>query len=113
MENEIERRSSKRFEVKLPSTLIYPTGENKGVEYHFLLSRDISSNGAYFNTVKPITYDGPVQIEILIEVSKESNHYVYMTTSGRTMVLVNASPPSASVYVIDVSSVPSEFCGGT
>lgn len=83
MENEIERRSSKRFEVKLPSTLIYPTGENKGVEYHFLLSRDISSNGAYFNTVKPITYDGPVQIEILIEVSKESNHYVYMTTSGK------------------------------
>lgn len=83
MKRGVERRGSKRFEVKVPAIISHPAGDGKGKECHMLLTRDISNSGAYLTMMKPIFYDGPMEIEILLEVSTERKHYVCMTTNGK------------------------------
>lgn len=56
MKRGVERRGSKRFEVKVPATISHPAGDGKGEGCHMLLTRDISNRGAYFTMVKPIFY---------------------------------------------------------
>jgi len=86
MENEIDRRAYKRFEMKLPATIIQETSGVNGHKFHLLLTRDISHNGAYFNTMKPCSYKGPLQVEILIDMSGECNRcFLYMMTSAEVV----------------------------
>jgi type IV secretory pathway ATPase VirB11/archaellum biosynthesis ATPase len=86
MENGLERRASKRLEMKLPATIVQSTTHN-GNEHHLLLTRDISSNGTYFNILKPFTYDGHVQDVILIDISCDCDKVIYiiLTASGNVV----------------------------
>lgn len=84
MENEHERRTCRRFEMTLPATVIRPSSSFYGDMHHLMLTRDISHAGAYFSLMKPFSCEGPVRIELLLEVAggRTPGMYVYMTASG-------------------------------
>lgn len=87
MENEHERRACRRFEMKLPATVIYPSADVNGNTHHLMLTRDISHTGAYFNMMKPFFYTGPVQVEVLLEVAGDCSKcmYIYMMAGGEVV----------------------------
>ncbi|MDW7771976.1 MAG: PilZ domain-containing protein [Desulfobulbaceae bacterium] len=87
MENELERRTCKRFEMNLPATIIQFAPAVNGNNYHLLLTRDISHNGAYFRMMKPFSLQGPVQVEILLEVAGgcDGCMYLYLVANGEVV----------------------------
>lgn len=87
MENELERRAYKRFEMNLPATIIQPSSAVNGNNYHLLLTKDISHNGAYFKMMKPFSFKGPVQVEILLEVAGGCDRcmYLYLVARGEVV----------------------------
>ena len=76
-------RAFKRFDLTVPAT-IRQSGNENGKDHHLLLTKNISSKGAYFSTMEPASYSGHVQVELLLQVTDSDNHrnYVYMTTTG-------------------------------
>lgn len=76
-------RDFKRFDLMAPATIKQSANEN-GEHHHLLLTRDISSKGAYFRTMDPTAYEGRVQVELLLQITDSDKHvnYVYMTTTG-------------------------------
>ena len=78
-----KKRAFERFDLTAPATIRQPANEN-GEHHHLLLTKDISSKGAYFSTMEPASYEGHVQVELLLQVTDSDNHvkYVYMTTTG-------------------------------
>lgn len=87
MENELERRAYKRFEMNLPATITQLSSPANGNNYHLLLTRDISHNGACFKMMKPFSFKGPVQVEILLEVAGGCDRcmYLYLVASGEVV----------------------------
>lgn len=87
MENELDRREFRRFDMKLPATISAMSSAKKGHNYHLLLTRDISHNGAYFNMMQPVSCDGPVQVEILLEVPTDCKNciYLYLVANGKVV----------------------------
>jgi hypothetical protein len=78
MENEIDRREYRRFDMKLPAFLNASRSMDAGNNYHLSLTRDISQKGAYFNTMKPFSCDGPVRVEILLNVPTDADGGIYV-----------------------------------
>ncbi|HER62628.1 MAG TPA: PilZ domain-containing protein [Desulfobacteraceae bacterium] len=87
MENVLERRAYKRFEMNLPATIIQSSPPANGDNYHLLLTKDISHNGAYFKMMKPFSFKGPVLVEILLEVAGGCDRciYLYLVASGEVV----------------------------
>jgi len=87
MGNELERRACKRFEMNLPATIIQPSSDVNGNNYHLLLTRDISHNGACFKMLEPFSCEGAVRVEILLEVTRGCDRcmYLYLVASGEVV----------------------------
>jgi len=87
MENGLDRRAFKRYEMNLPATIIQPSSGVNGNDFHLLLTRDISHSGAYFKMMKPFPYDGPVQVEVLLEVAGgcEKCIFLYLVAKGEVV----------------------------
>lgn len=87
MENGLDRREFRRFDMKLPATISTRASGHIGSNYHLLLTRDISHNGAYFNMMQPVYCDGPVQVEILLEVPTDCKKciYLYLVANGEVV----------------------------
>lgn len=83
MKKNLKQRACERIELKVPALVRSSTSSN-GKHHHLFLTRDISNQGAYFNTMEPETMEGPVEIEMVLEItgSHDQVNYVYMTTSG-------------------------------
>lgn len=83
MKKHLKQRACDRIELKVPALIRESSGTN-GKHHHLLLTRDISNKGAYFNTMEPEAFAGPVEVEMLLEIPGSDNqvNYVYMTTSG-------------------------------
>jgi hypothetical protein len=84
--SEPNRRLAERYELKVPARL-YPPANSDDSHTRFVLTRDISSNGAYFHTLEPDAYTDRVQVELLLEVPTFDNriNYMYMNTSGEIL----------------------------
>lgn len=80
------QRATQRFDLKAPAIIKQSTAEN-GQQHHLLLTRDLSSKGAYFITMYPVSYDGQVEIELLLQVTNDNNltHYVHVLTCGEVI----------------------------
>ena len=78
-----ERRFIQRFAMQQPA-IVRSCMSTNGGERHLLLTRDISSCGAYFNSSEPLDYTGQVEVEVLINVpgSEDRGNYLSMITSG-------------------------------
>jgi hypothetical protein len=87
MENGLDRRACKRFDMNLPATIVQPSSGVNGNNFHLLLTRNISHTGAFFNMMKPFSYDGPVQVEILLEVAGGCDKcmYLYLVAKGEVV----------------------------
>lgn len=87
MENGLDRRGFRRFDMKLPATITARGHAHNGSQYHLLLTRDISHNGAYFNMMQPVCCEGPVQVEILLEVPTDCKEciYLYLVANGEVV----------------------------
>ena len=83
MKKSLKQRACERIEMKVPA-LVRPSTSSIGEHHHLFLTRDISNRGAYFNTLAPVALEGPVEIEMVLEItgSNDQVSYVYMTTSG-------------------------------
>jgi hypothetical protein len=81
-----DRRRVERFDLNVPAIIHQPMGGND-TDCRFLLTRDISSGGAYFHSMKPLSYEPNVRIELLFKVamSNSTTKYMYMTTAGEIM----------------------------
>ena len=81
-----ERRETERFGLKVPA-IVRQISESNGKRHHLLLTRDISNQGAYFNAIDDFTYEGPVEVEVLLKVPGEEDdgNYVYMQTCGEVV----------------------------
>jgi hypothetical protein len=79
-----DKRLVERYELIVPS-IICPSMMRNGKGYLFLVSRDISSGGAYFYTTGQPPCDGNVQMEILLKVSiaDDKASYIYLTITGK------------------------------
>jgi hypothetical protein len=84
--SEPNRRLVERYELKVPARL-YPPVDGDSSHTRFVLTRDISSSGAYFHTLEPDAYADRVQVELLLEVPAFDNrsNYMYMNTSGEVL----------------------------
>ncbi|BCA81136.1 PilZ domain-containing protein [Desulfuromonas sp. AOP6] len=78
-----EQRVFERFEMQMPA-LIMPQSSNDSPRPLFLLTRDISSGGAYFHTGASFCEKEAVQIEMLIRISlaEKEIHHLYLVTNG-------------------------------
>jgi hypothetical protein len=83
MQDIYERRLIERFDLRVPAIIKQVANENRE-EFHLLLTRDISSGGAYFDAMEPVSYDGRIEVQLLYEVQNSRNHvnYVQMSTTG-------------------------------
>jgi hypothetical protein len=85
---EIERRRLERLDLRVPA-LVQPSttpGANRATNC-FLLTRDISSQGAYFQTLEPDAYEGQVQIKLILKVPTCTKQMKYMclTMAGEVL----------------------------
>jgi hypothetical protein len=84
--SESNRRLVERYDMKVPARL-YPPANGDDTHPRFVLTRDISSNGAYFHTKEPDSYAHRVQVELLLQVPSldDGVKYMYMNTSGEVL----------------------------
>ena len=84
--SEPNRRLVERYDMKVPARL-YPDADGDDTSTRFVLTRDISSNGAYFHTTAPGIYADRVKIELLLQVPSldDGAKYMYMNTSGEVL----------------------------
>jgi len=86
MENNLERRENPRFEIKLPAIITQPSSGLNGNNFHLLLTRDISHSGAYFTMMKPYACQGPVRVELLIQVNNGCHQcFLYMMANAEVV----------------------------
>jgi hypothetical protein len=80
-----ERRNLDRLELEVPA-LIQATGGD-GSDHRILLTRDISSNGAFFRTAAANSYDCRVDVKLLLQVPSLDSEakYVCLTTTGEVL----------------------------
>ena len=78
-----EQRVFERFEMQMPA-LLMPQSSNDSLRPLFILTRDISSGGAYFHTPDSFFEEEEVQVEMLIRISSAENeiHHLYLATTG-------------------------------
>jgi len=81
-----DKRLLERFELKLPALVHLPVRTN-GNGYHLLLTRNVSSGGAYFHTMEPLSCNGQVHVEMLFKVKTSDNQikYSYVATTGEVV----------------------------
>lgn len=81
-----ERRETERFDLKVPAIIRHISKKNRK-SHHLLLTRDISNKGAYFNAIEDFSYDGPVEVEVLLKVpgGEDEGNYVYMKSCGEVV----------------------------
>jgi len=81
--SESNRRLVERYDMKVPA-LLYPPADGDDTSSRFVLTRDISSSGAYFHTLEPQAYEGQLQVELLLQVPVLDNRirYMYLSTTG-------------------------------
>jgi len=85
MENS-NRRLFDRLDLTVPAVLRPPDGD-MDIPCYPLLTRDISCNGAFFQTLEPLSCDGQVHIELFLKVPTFDNDISHMrlTTTGTVM----------------------------
>jgi len=78
-----KQRVFERFHTQMPALLMPRSGDD-GNTHRLLLTRDISSGGAYFYTREPVFEGKEVQIEILIPIAVDEDHihHLYLETQG-------------------------------
>ena len=81
-----ERRFIQRFDMQQPAIVRPCTGTNDS-ERQLLLTRDISDQGAYFNSMEPLAYTGQVEVEVLINVpgGDDRGNYLSMIMRGEVV----------------------------
>ncbi|RPI70039.1 MAG: PilZ domain-containing protein [Geobacteraceae bacterium] len=84
--SKIDQRRLERFGLKLPALLQSPSEDNR-TPPRMLLTRDISSNGAYFHTAEPHSYANQVQVKLILKVPTFDNGigHVFLTTTGEVI----------------------------
>ena len=79
-----EKRMLERFNLGLPSQLTVGEGEDQQI--HDLLTRDISSDGAYFHTDLPLPVGTFVRIDLVISLDE-----LKKLESRKTLIKVSGS----------------------
>lgn len=84
----MERRQLRRFGVEVPAMVEFGTAP-KEVGFIYLLTRDISGRGAYFQTSDPLDIDAFVKVQIYLDVEKLANlpvgGHVLVVADGRVL----------------------------
>jgi hypothetical protein len=78
-----ERRLAERFDMQMP-VLIVPPHSGGSDDGRLLLTRDISSRGAFVQTRNPSDYQGKLLIEMCVRISsgRERERFVRVKTTG-------------------------------
>lgn len=84
----MERRSLRRFGLEAPAMVEFENGA-KDARFIYLLTRDISGEGAYFHTADPLDIDAFVKIQIYLDVEKLGqlpvDGHVLVVADGRVL----------------------------
>lgn len=80
-----ERRNLDRLELEVPALIQASGGDH--TDHRILLTKDISSNGAFFQTTAAHSYDCRIDVKLLLKVpSLDSDvKYVCLTTTGEVL----------------------------
>lgn len=83
-----ERRDLRRFGLEAPAMVECVDSPTKAT-FHYLLTRDISGSGAYFQTPAPLAIDANVRIQIYLDVDKLAElpigGHVLVVADGRVL----------------------------
>ena len=81
-----DRRQIERLHLQVPALIQSSTGDSHESS-RFLVTRDISSKGAYFQTSEPYPHEGLVHIKLILKVPSYNQQmkYTCLTTEGEVM----------------------------
>jgi hypothetical protein len=84
--SQTDRRQIERLDLQVPA-LLQPSASDSRAPSRFLLTRDISSKGAYFQTSEPYPHEGSVQVKLILKVPacNQQMKYMCLTTAGEVM----------------------------
>lgn len=85
MSQNSERRHHNRFDLQIPAIIKSAAGDGAG--QRLFLTRNISDHGAYLSEIHAQSWDGPVEMEFLLEIPRheEDLRYVHMSTRGEVI----------------------------
>ena len=65
----MEQRSLERFDLSIPATLRVGSDSEESVSFN-LLTRDISSGGAFLHTDAPLPEGTPIKMDLILPIDK-------------------------------------------
>ncbi|MDP2647341.1 MAG: PilZ domain-containing protein [Desulfobacterales bacterium] len=103
-----KKRKVDRFELQVPAKLSV-TKKSGDKEYHELITKDICSGGAYFNTDQPIPVGTEVSIDLVLpleELKKLKGKTAIIKASGAVIRIDQNGMAISFSKGIKISSMP-------